>query len=178
MNDGARIARAALAAAAVLLAAASGAQARPMPYHAAAKKKGQRYMPLRVVVVEGARRVANCVFATTELPEAAPSTAPKRGTFDAGDPIWGRCYLPDKPGPSRARELVDYITVDGKPAWEQAYDRPLPSEAISRSVPYSDVLRTLLASLKRGPHRVEIVGKLRRAGKPVTLYRGDFRFVK
>ena len=156
---------------AVLACATPAAARRTMP-----KQRGGATMPLRVVVTEGNRRISNCVFSTVELPERAGPTAPRRITFDAGEAIWGRCYLPDKPGPSRPRDLVDYVTVDGKAAWEQAYDRPLPSEAMSRSVPYSDVLRTLLATLSRGPHRVAITGKLRRAGKPVTLYRGDFRY--
>src|SRR5262245_35091779 len=48
-------------------------------------------------------------------------------------------------------DLVDHVLVDGALAWEQVYERVLPAEAHSRSVPYSDVLPTLLASPQAGP---------------------------
>src|SRR5581483_502364 len=122
-------------------------------------------MPLRAIITDHGARVANCVFSTAQVPENAVSATRTRDEFRSGDEIWARCYLPDKAGSNRARELVDSVLVDGKPAWEQAYDQPLPQSAESRLVPYGEVLRTLLARLPPGPHRVQIIGRLKRGGK-------------
>jgi hypothetical protein len=149
---------------------------------AAARERAARgrdkSMPLRAVISDGGVRIANCVFSTAQIPENAFSATRTRDQFRPGDEIWGRCYLPDKPGPSRARELVDAVTIDGQPAWEQAYDQALPAAAESRLVPYGEVLRTLLAGLKPGPHRVQIVGRLKRGAKQIPLYRGSFAYVR
>lgn len=141
-------------------------------------RRGGEKFPLRVVIQERGNSVANCVFSTVELPPNAPYSSPQRNAFAAGEPIWGRCFLPSKPGPSRAGDLVDFVSVDGKPAWEQAYDLALPSDAQARLVAYGDVLRSVLAKLAPGGHRVEIVGRLRRGKKNVALYRGGFRYVR
>ena len=56
--------------------------------------------PLRIVLEEkrtGARW-ANCLFSTRELAERAPPGTPTRDSFEAGEAIWGRCYLPDALG--------------------------------------------------------------------------------
>jgi hypothetical protein len=160
-------------AALTLCAVAGAAGARP-----SSRREREKKMPLRVVIQQGQSPVANCVFSTVELPATAPYTAPQRNSFDAGEPIWGRCFLPARPGPSRPGDLVDAVTVDGRPAWEQAYDHALPADALARLTPYGEVLRTLFAGLKPGAHRVEIVGRMKRGGRTVTLYRGAFRYVR
>ena len=161
-----------------LLARPSAARRPPTRQRASGPSQRTPSMPLRLVVSEGKRRVANCVFATVELPENAPAGSPLRMRFAKGDPIWGRCFLPERAGRSGSRDLVDYVTIDGHAAWEQAYDRPLGEGTFSHLVPYADVLRTALAQVSPGAHRVHVVGKLRRAGQSVTLYRGDFYYLR
>ena len=134
-------------------------------------------MPLRVVLRAHGTAIANCVFTTNEVAENAAS-APAREQFTRGEAIWGRCFLPEKPGATRAGDLVDSVTIDGRLAWEQAYDRALPASAESRSVPYGEVLRTLLQRLTPGTHHVKLIGRLRRGSKQIPLYQGDFRYVR
>jgi hypothetical protein len=145
---------------------------------AAAARGALKAPPLRVVLQDKRAKWANCLFSTRELAERAPPGTPTRDSFDAGEPIWGRCYLADPLGANRAGELVDVITVDGKKAWEQAYDQALPSGALARLVPYGEVLRTLLSGLGAGAHRIEIEGTLRRGRRVTRLYAGEFRFVR
>jgi hypothetical protein len=137
-------------------------------------------MPLRLVVAERRThaRYANCIFSTVEVPVEAQVTTPLRDSFAAREPIWGRCYLPERLGANRPGELVDVITVDGKRVWEQAYDQALPADALARLVPYSEVLRPLLRGLAPGGHRVTVEGSWRRGKKLSTIYRGAFRYVR
>jgi hypothetical protein len=160
-----------------MLASLIGALAAPASAREHARHGGPGSMPLRVVLRDHGASIANCVFATSEVPQNA-ANAPARDQFTRGETIWGRCFLPDKPGASRPGDLVDSVTIDGKLAWEQAYDHALPATAESRSVPYGEILRTLFTRLTPGLHHVKITGRLHRAGKQVPLYQGDFRYVR
>ena len=73
---------------------------------------------------------------------------------------------------------MDVITVDGKRAWEQAYDQPQAPDALGRLVPYGELLRPLLRGLAPGTHRVTVEGTWRRGSRPSTIYRGAFRYVR
>jgi hypothetical protein len=132
--------------------------------------------PLRIVIKSGGAKLANCVFSTVVLPEVGPPPGPIRTQFGAGEPIWGRCFLPERAGANRPHELVDVVSVDGKQLWEQAYDRAVPPGALGRTVPYGELLRGVLAALAPGSHRVVIEGWWRRGKKPTRAYRGEFRY--
>jgi len=112
------------------------------------------------------------------VPVEAQVTTVLRDSFSAREPIWGRCYLPARLGANRPGELVDVITVDGKRAWEQAYDRAEPPDSLARLVPYGELLRPLLSGLAPGEHRVTVEGTWRRGARPSTIYRGAFRYVR
>src|SRR5687767_9804240 len=128
--------------------------------------------PLRMVV----RKIGNCIFSSREIPPRAPYDTPTQDDFDAGDPMFARCYLPEKAGANRAGDLVDEILLDGKPWWKQEYSAPLESGAVERSIALSEILRTPLATLARGPHRLTVIGKLKRGGRMVQVYRGELRY--
>lgn len=128
--------------------------------------------PLKMVITVGGERRANCLFSTAELAERTPASARLRDSFRRGEAIWGRCYLPERLGANRAGELVDVVSIDGKAAWEQAYDRPVPADAGSRSVSYGELLRTPIARLPAGPHHLQVDGILRRGGRARLLYTG------
>ena len=156
-----------------LALSASPALARP-------RSRSQRPLdpPLRVVLTRDGVRQANCVFSTAELAEMAGGAAPVRNSFQAGEAVWGRCFFPERLGANKPGELIDTIFVDGKKTFEQAYQQPVPSDAASRSVPYSEVLRTLLATIGGGGHRVRIEGVLRRGSRALRLYSGEFGYVR
>lgn len=133
--------------------------------------------PLRVVINVDGHPLANCVFALAEVGERAAPDAPTRKSFNGGESIWGRCYLPDRLGTNAPGDLVDVITVDGKRVWEQKYDRAVPADALARLVPYHAVLRGVLDRLPRGTHRVEVDGMWKR-GRSKRLYHGEFGYVR
>ena len=136
--------------------------------------------PLRVVIEDGRTHLkfANCLFSTVEIGERAGAAVSTRDTFMPGEPIWARCYLPDRPGSNHPGDLVDVVTIDGKKVFEQTYKKALPSDAYSRLVAYGDLLRNLLSLLPPGRHRVEIEGQLRRGKRPQKLYVGSFGYVR
>lgn len=150
---------------------AGPARARP---HRIAGPDPQIRLPTRIVIEEGGVRVSNCLFSTVQLPERMRPGMRALDEISAGQPIWGRCYLPDPLGKNRPGELVDVITIDGQVAWRQGYTKAVAPSALSRSVPYGELLRTVLARLKPGFHRVTIVGE--RKGR--KLYEGSFRYVR
>jgi hypothetical protein len=125
-----------------------------------------------MLVKVGGAWISNCVFSTGEIPEKGFPPAGTQQQFHAGQPLWGRCYLPEPAGANRPGELVDVVRVDGKPVWEQAYTRALPPDALGHSVPYSEVLRDVLGKLGPGTHRVVIEGFWRRGRREVRAYRG------
>jgi hypothetical protein len=122
--------------------------------------------------------MANCIFASTEIPPRAPADTRTRTHFSAGEPIWARCYLPDRAGANRPGDLVDEIWLDGQKLWSQAYDAALPTGALERSIALSEILRTPLATLGRGLHRLRIVGTLKRGGRVERLYRGELELAR
>ena len=130
--------------------------------------------PLRVVVKSAGKEWANCVFSTVELAEQAPVGSPSALQFATDEPLWGRCFFPKALGANRPGDLYDIVTVDGRRAWEQAYETPIPPLALSHLVPYGVILRILFAGLSPGDHVVRIEG-LRRAGKSMQrVYEGSF----
>ena len=128
--------------------------------------------PLRVVI----RKVANCLFSTVEIPPRAPHDTATRDDFDAGEPLYARCYLPERAGANRPGDLVDEFLLDGKPLWTQSYDQALPADALERSIVLGEVLRTPLKTVARGSHRITMMGKLRRGGRMIQVYRGELRY--
>jgi hypothetical protein len=152
---------------------------RPISREALESRKAEpaRPSPLRVVVRIGGQPLANCIFAVAEVGERAAGDTPLRDTFNAGEPIWGRCYLPDRLGINSPGDLVDVITVDGKRIWEQKYDRAVPADALARLVPYHAVLRGVLDRLPPGTHRVQVDGVYKR-GRSKRLYHGEFGYVR
>lgn len=141
-------------------------------------RRAEPPLPLRVVVEHAGARTANCVFAAEELPERAGAGTVLRDRFTHGEPLWGRCFLPDPPGANQPGDLVDVVHIDGKKAWEQAYDLPLPEDARSRLVAYGELLRPLLLALPPGEHRLAVDGTLRRGGRTVPLYHGELSYVR
>jgi hypothetical protein len=138
----------------------------------------QLQLPLRVVVRAGGERTANCVFATAPIPARAGFDTRLTTTFNSGDPMFARCYLPDRAGGNRPGDLVDTFFLDGKKWWTQAYDDSVPADALERPIILGEVLREPLKTLPRGAHRVLVVGTLRRGARAVKLYRGEFRYVR
>jgi hypothetical protein len=135
-------------------------------------------LPLRVVTQQKSGRLSNCVFAKQPIPPRAQATTPLATFFAEGDEMFARCYLPDPPGGNKPGELVDTFFLDGKKWWTQAYDNAVPSDALERPIVLGEVLRTVLATVPRGTHLVEIRGTLKRGGKIVKLYQGEFRYVR
>ena len=149
---------------------ASGAWARPhrIPQNDPAT------IPLRVVLSHNGVRFANCVFGAREVPERTGAEVRVGNEFGGASEIWGRCYLPD---PFPGGEAVDVITIDHQPPIEIVWDR-VASGAVSRMVAYGVVLRDQLSALAPGTHRVQIEGALKRGGKRVRLYMGEFVYVR
>ncbi len=157
--------------------ALASSEASARPHRLSGHDPGTR-LSRRVVIEESGVRISNCIFSTAELPERPGPRARTRDAFEAGEPIWGRCYLPDPPGRNQPGDLVDLVTIDRKLVWRQGYHLPLAPAALSRSVAYGALLRTLLAALEPGTHYVEIEGTIRRKGRVVKLYQGSFRYVR
>jgi hypothetical protein len=152
---------------------ASAAWARPP--HATT---GQPTMPLRVVMQTHGARLSNCVFATQPIPPRAHALTPLQTSFSEGDGMFARCYLPDPPGANKPGELIDTFFLDGKKWWTQAYDAAVPADALERPIVLGEVLRSALQTVPKGTHLVEIRGTLKRGGKIVKLYQGEFRYVR
>jgi|GEM_PF-3686686 len=130
--------------------------------------------PLRIMVRNGGKEWANCVFSTEELAEMAPVGSRSALIFASDEPLWGRCFFGKVLGANRPGELYDVVTVDGRRAWEQAYENAIPATALSHLVPYGVVFQDLFTKLSPGDHVVRIEG-LRRVGKSmVRIYEGSF----
>lgn len=153
-----------------LFAAVALARPKPRPLEVT--------MPLRIVAkVDGAWQ-SNCVFSSKEIGPSAPASTPLSYLFRAGDPLWGRCYFPDRLGANRAGDLTDVVFVDGKKWFTQAYERALPADSLEHALPLGDLLRTPLSLLPRGSHHLLVVGQLRRGSRSVRLYRGELTYVR
>ncbi len=148
------------------------ANARP------AAQVSEANLPLRAVAKTAGVRLANCVFSLRSIPPHARATTPLTDGFSAGDPMYARCYLPDRPGSNRAGDLTDVFFLDGKKWWTQTYDEAVPADALERPIALSEVLRTALANIPKGAHRIEVEGTLTHGRHVTRLYRSSFRYVR
>jgi serine/threonine protein kinase len=122
----------------------------------------------------------NCVFSTKELLRGKEEGGALRGTFGAGEAIFGRCYFRHQVGPNRAGEVWQELFVDGEKRAQIIYDPPLPNDEDQLALATSQQHQQRLGELTAGKHVIDvwIYKQSEDAENPEPLAAGEFSIRK
>lgn len=70
----------------------------------------------------------NCVFSTQDIPKGREKDVPLKDEFTAPEPVYARCYFPEKIGPLRAEDFWHEIWIDGRLAQFTRFKKPPPPD--------------------------------------------------
>jgi hypothetical protein len=98
----------------------------------------------------------NCVFSTQEIPKGKEKNITLLEKFTRPDPVFARCYFPEKIGPVRAEDFWHEIWIDGRLTQFTRFNKPPPPDWDQVAVwitaeDYADEMKAL------GPGEHEIV---------------------